>query len=108
MMQTELRECSRHDGVDVLEMLREIGPGENGFQNNAFSVKDEEFRDVIYRWIDVSRGIGLDRDSYPRPCTGCILMGSLSGIAKLRRYLFRQTEDIRRPYRLLYQAVRKG
>jgi predicted acetyltransferase/N-acetylglutamate synthase-like GNAT family acetyltransferase len=87
MMQTELRECSRHDGVDVLEMLREIGPGENGFQNNAYSVKDEEFRDVIYRWIDVSRGIGLEPGFVPQTVYWLYIDGKPVGIAKLRRYL---------------------
>ena len=87
MMLMELRECSRHDGMDILEMLREIGPGENGFQNNAFNVKDEEFKDVICRWIDVSRGIGLEPGFVPQTVYWLYVEGRPVGIAKLRRYL---------------------
>lgn len=87
MMNIELRECSKHDGIDVLEMLREIGPGENGFQNNAYSVKDEEFKDFIYRCIDVSRGIGLEPGFVPQTVYWLYIDGKAVGTAKLRRYL---------------------
>lgn len=55
----ELRECSTRDGYDILDMLHEIGPGENGFQNSAYNTKTEDFKDQLSRWIDMSRGIGL-------------------------------------------------
>lgn len=48
----ELRECSSQDGYDILEMLHEIGPGESGFQNNAYNTKKEDFKDLIYRSYD--------------------------------------------------------
>lgn len=87
MIKTELRECSRYDGIDILEMLREIGPGENGFQNNAYSVRNEEFKDVIYRWIDISRGIGLEPGFVPQTVYWLYADGRPVGIVKLRRYL---------------------
>lgn len=87
MMQTELRECSMRDGIDILEMLREIGPGENGFQNNAFNVKDEVFHNVIGRWIDISRGIGLEPGFVPQTLYWLYIDGRAVGIAKLRHYL---------------------
>ena len=37
----ELSECSTRDGYDILDMLHEIGPGENGFQNSAYNTKTE-------------------------------------------------------------------
>lgn len=91
-MRIELRECSLRDGSDILEMLREIGPGENGFQNRAYSVKDEEFRDLIYRWIDKSRGIGLGQGYVPQAVYWLYVDGKPVGISKLRRYL---TESLR-------------
>ncbi len=84
---TELRECSSRDGLDILEMLREIGPGENGFQNYAHDVRDEEFKDTIYRLIDVSRGIGLEQRFVPQTVYWLYADGRPVGIAKLRRYL---------------------
>ncbi|HEY8349950.1 MAG TPA: hypothetical protein VIM13_09005, partial [Clostridia bacterium] len=46
MPEIELRECSPQDGYDILEMLHEIGPGENGFQNSAYNTKPEDFKDL--------------------------------------------------------------
>ena len=45
-MHIELRELSQDDGKDILEMLREIGPGENGFLNDEFDMDEAEFRKV--------------------------------------------------------------
>lgn len=92
IMKAELRECSAYDGADILEMLREIGPGENGFQNNAHCIRDEEFRHVIYSWIDKSRGIGLEPGHVPQTVYWLFADGRPVGIAKLRRYL---TENLR-------------
>lgn len=86
-MQIELRECSLSDGNDVLEMLREIGPGENGYQNNAYSINDENFKDAIFRWIGVSRGIGLKPEFVPQTLYWLFIDGSPVGTAKLRQYL---------------------
>jgi len=65
-MQVELRECSLHDGYDILDMLREIGPGENGFQNNAYNIREEDYKALLCRWMDVSRGIGLEPGYVPQ------------------------------------------
>jgi predicted acetyltransferase len=87
MMQAELRELSPRDGIDILEMLREIGPGENGFQNNAYNVGDEDFKDLIYKWIDNSRGIGLGPGYVPQAIFWLYIDGKPVGMSKLRRYL---------------------
>ncbi len=86
-MQVELRECSPYDGYDILDMLHEIGPGENGFQNNTYNTRTEYFKDVIYRWIDISRGIGLESGFVPQTVYWLYIDGRPVGTAKLRRYL---------------------
>lgn len=83
----ELRECSSQDGYDILEMLHEIGPGESGFQNNAYNTKKEDFKDLIYRWMDVSRGIGLVPGFVPQTVYWLYAGGRPVGMTKLRKYL---------------------
>ena len=87
MPEIELRECSPQDGYDMLEMLHEIGPGENGFQNSAYNTKPEDFKDLLYRWIDMSRGIGLMPGFVPQAVYWLFADGRPVGMAKLRKYL---------------------
>lgn len=84
---TELRECSVQDGYDVLEMLHEIGPGENGFHNTAYNTGPEEFKALLCRWNDVSRGIGLMPGFVPQTVYWLFVDGRPVGMAKLRKYL---------------------
>lgn len=86
-MRIELRECSVNDGYEILEMLREIGRGENGFENSVYNIRDEEFRGVIHSWIDASRGIGLRPDHVPQTVYWLYADDRPVGIAKLRSYL---------------------
>jgi len=86
-MQVELRECSLHDGYDILDMLREIGPGENGFQNNAYNIREEDYKALLCRWMDVSRGIGLEPGYVPQTAYWLYIDGYPVGMGKLRRYL---------------------
>jgi predicted acetyltransferase/predicted GNAT family acetyltransferase len=83
----ELRECSTRDGYDILDMLHEIGPGENGFQNSAYNTKTEDFKDQLSRWIDMSRGIGLKPGYVPETIYWLFVDGRPVGMAKLRKYL---------------------
>jgi len=53
-MKIELRKLSLKDGKDIFDMIREIGPGENGFGNNDYNMEWKDFtkyclRD-IFRW----------------------------------------------------------
>ena len=86
-MQIELRECSINDGYEILEMLREIGPGENGFENSAYNIRDEEFCGVLQSWIDASRGIGLRPEYVPQTIYWLFSGGRPVGVVKLRSYL---------------------
>lgn len=86
-MRIELRECSIEDGNDILEMIREIGPGENGFMNDAYNMSDTGFKDYIIRNINMSRGIGLEPAWVPQTMFWLIANDRPVGMGKLRHYL---------------------
>jgi hypothetical protein len=50
MIQVELKELSINVGLDVYEMLREIGPGENGFVNEANGCQLFEIKEGRRYW----------------------------------------------------------
>ena len=55
-MFVELRELSLDDGMDVLEMIREIGPGENGFANSGHDIQYEDFAEHLQGQSNMARG----------------------------------------------------
>lgn len=87
MAQIELRELSQDEGDDILEMIREIGPGENGFMNNGYDMDETEFKDYLYRNIDMSNGINLQPQRVPQTQYWLLVNGYPVGIGKLRHYL---------------------
>lgn len=91
-MNIELCRCSINDGADILEMLREIGPGENGFQNSEYDMKDEDFCGFLFRSIDISRGIDLEPGYVPQTRFWLKVDGRPVGYGKVRSYL---TEKLR-------------
>lgn len=55
-MNIELRALSENDGVEIFEMIQEMGPGENGF-TNTFPVSNlEEFKLSLSRQVQISQG----------------------------------------------------
>ncbi len=86
-MDIELRECSLADGSDILDMLREIGPGENGFMNDGYDLQPLEFRDFLFKNINSSRGIDIAVPLVPSTRYWLFVDGSPAGYAKLRHYL---------------------
>lgn len=50
----QIKELSQNDGDNILEMIREIGPGENGFGNVDYDMEDSEFGNYIkkkYKYV---------------------------------------------------------
>ena len=87
MSQIELRELSYNDGNDILEMIREIGPGENGFMNNGYDMNDSEFKDYLYGNINMSKGINLKHEWVPQTKYWLLVDGYPVGVGKLRHCL---------------------
>jgi predicted acetyltransferase len=83
-----LRELRVDDGSDIVEMLREIGPGENGFQNSGHDLSDEEFAGYLQGQVDMAAGVGIDlRTMVPQTRFWLYIDGRPVGIGKLRHYL---------------------
>lgn len=87
-MTIELRELSLDDGRDIWEMIREIGPGENGFENTGYDMEYAEFPNYLKEQSDMAQGIGIDLDRYvPQTRYWLIVNGRPVGLGKLRHYL---------------------
>ena len=86
-MELELVKCNINYGPEIPEMIREIGPGENGFHNNGYDMNDEELREYIMHNINMSRGIDLAPGHVPQTLYWLYADGRPVGHAKLREYL---------------------
>jgi predicted acetyltransferase len=87
MMILELRELCIKDGDDIYDMLQEIGPGENGFMNNAYGLSREEFHVYLEENIDHSKGINLPPGYVPQTTFWLYTGSKPVGMGKLRHYL---------------------
>ncbi|KUO70185.1 MAG: GCN5 family acetyltransferase [Clostridia bacterium BRH_c25] len=86
-MLVELRELSIEDGKEIFDMLKEIGPGENGFMNSAYGVSLDEFPDYLKENEDYSKGINLPPEYVPRTIYWLYIDSKPVGIGKLRHCL---------------------
>ncbi|WBW97335.1 GNAT family N-acetyltransferase [Oceanirhabdus sp. W0125-5] len=82
-----LKELSLNDGQEILDMIREIGPGENGFGNSGWDMKDEEFEWYLRRNIRMAQGIGLEPHLVPETMYWLYVDDRPVGIIKLRPIL---------------------
>jgi predicted acetyltransferase len=86
-MQIELRELSLDDGNEVLDMIREIGPGENGFWNVGHDMKGDEFGGYLLKYHNMSKGIDLEPQWVPATKYWLYIDGNPAGIGNLRHCL---------------------
>ncbi len=83
----ELRELSLNDGIEIYEMIQEIGPGENGYQNSAYNLEFKEFQSFLIESRDESLGINLQPHYVPQTIYWLMIDAKPVGIGKLRLYL---------------------
>ncbi|MEN6357753.1 MAG: GNAT family N-acetyltransferase [Armatimonadota bacterium] len=87
-MIAELKELTLSDGPDIFEMLREIGPGENGFVNSGHDIEYADFPAYLKRQDDFAKGVGIDLTIYvPQTMHWLFVDGRPVGVGKLRHYL---------------------
>jgi predicted acetyltransferase len=86
-MTIELRELCIQDGSDIFDMLKEIGPGENGFINGAYGLSREEFKGFLEQNLQHSNGINLPQGYVPQTIYWLYVDSKPVGIGKLRHYL---------------------
>ena len=86
-MEIELRELSVDDGTDIFEMIKEIGPGENGFGNKGYDMEYADFPEFLEKQINNAKGLNASPQYVPQTMFWLIINGRPVGIAKLRHYL---------------------
>ena len=83
----ELKELALNDGENVFDMIKEIGPGENGFGNSGYEMSYEDFPQYLMRNINMSKGIDLKSEQVPQTMYWLYVDGVPVGIGKLRDHL---------------------
>lgn len=83
----ELKELSLHDGKEIFDMIKEIGPGENGYMNAGYNINYDEFESYLIGHIEMSKGINLSSKYVPQTMYWLYIDGKPVGITKLRHYL---------------------
>jgi predicted acetyltransferase len=92
-MDIKLRQLSTRDGIEIFEMIREIGPGENGFMNREYNMPYSSFGDYLKMQDAYSEGENLKPNHVPQTIYWLYVNGNPVGIAKLRHYL---NEDLKK------------
>lgn len=86
-MHVELRELALTDGREIFDMIKEIGPGENGFENGGHALEFADFPAYLARHVFFARGIDIPPQYVPQTMYWLYVDGSPVGIGKLRHYL---------------------
>ncbi|MFC1920926.1 GNAT family N-acetyltransferase [Chloroflexota bacterium] len=68
-------------------MIQEIGPGDNGFENGAYTIPFGAFPDYLKRLEDRASGKGLKPEHVPMTTYWLMINDRPAGISKLRHYL---------------------
>ncbi|MEI6426545.1 MAG: GNAT family N-acetyltransferase [Candidatus Absconditabacteria bacterium] len=83
-MKIELRQLSLTDGTEITEMLQEIGPGENGFENTGYDTPLDEY---LEKYNKQSQGIDLPEGYVPQTIYRLYIDNIPVGYGKLRHHL---------------------
>jgi len=86
-MHVELRELTLTDGREIFDMIKEIGPGENGFQNGGYDMEYADFPAYLEQHVKFARGIDLAPEYVPQTRYWLYVDGRPVGFGKLRHYL---------------------
>ncbi|GGG12892.1 GNAT family N-acetyltransferase [Paenibacillus aceti] len=86
-MNIELRALSEDDGIEIFEMIQEMGLGENGFTNTFPVSSFEEFKLSLPRQIQISQGFDLSEGYVPQTIYWMYVDGHPVAYGKLRHRL---------------------
>jgi len=86
-MQIELHELALTDGREIFDMIKEIGPGENGFQNGGHDMDFADFPAYLERHVIFARGTDIPPQYVPQTMYWLYVDGCPVGMGKLRHYL---------------------
>ena len=85
--QLALQAASLRDGAAVWEMLQELGPGENGYGNDAYGTSLAGFPAFLTRAIELANGIALRANRVPYTTYWLLDSARPIGVSKLRHRL---------------------
>lgn len=86
-MHIELKKLSINDDAEILEMIREIGPGENGFGNDGYDTEIVDFKEYLRIRLDMAKGVNLLPNYVPMTIYWLMVNNKPVGIGKIRHYL---------------------
>lgn len=82
-----LKAASEQDGQDILDMLNEIGEGEQGFTNSAHNLNQAQFKAYLRHCERYHKGLGLLTNHVPQTTYWFLKDGYPVGVIKLRHEL---------------------
>ena len=82
-----LTAASLGDEPDVLEMLHDIGPGENGFTNRAHDLESDAWSEFLADLVRYAEGTDLPAEHVPQTTYWLRRDGYPVGLSKLRHTL---------------------
>ncbi|MCD2347374.1 GNAT family N-acetyltransferase [Clostridium guangxiense] len=93
-MEIKLKELSIYDGTDIFAMIKEIGPGENGFINGGYRICYDEFKSYLEGHFELSRGMNLSSRYVPQTIYWLYINDRPVGIGKLRHHLNDRLKEV--------------
>jgi predicted acetyltransferase len=87
---TELRELTEHDGMELFDMVREIGPGANGFVNGMYVDRFDQFQEKLKRNAHFARGLDIEPQYVQQTVYWFYVNEAPVGYGKLRHRLNEQ------------------
>ncbi|MFL0251074.1 GNAT family N-acetyltransferase [Clostridium neuense] len=86
-MEIRLKELSIYDSTEIFAMIKEIGPGENGFINEGYRISYSEFRSYLEGNFELSKGTNLSSRYVPQTIYWLYVDYRPVGMGKLRHSL---------------------
>ena len=79
-------EFSLEGSIEIWEMLKEIGPGENGFKNTGYNIPYERLTGYLQYEMKMARGLGL-KPAFATPSFWIFQDDLPIGIGRVKHYL---------------------
>ncbi|KGE17076.1 GNAT family N-acetyltransferase [Paenibacillus wynnii] len=86
-MKIMLKELRKSEDTQIFEMIREIGPGENGFVNSLKVDNEDAFNTKLIRNYEYSQGLNLLPCHVPQTLYWLYINERPVGYGKLRHFL---------------------
>lgn len=93
-MKVILKELSIYDGIDIFAMIKEIGPGDNGFINGGYHIGYSEFGSYLQGNLEMAYGTNLSSRYVPQTTYWLYINEKPIGIGKLRHYLNESLKEV--------------